>query len=163
MVASDDTDTVYLTVLESEKGKGYVKYSIPSILQNWGDSISDNFEMKSAYIEFIVDKDHPKGYISSAVPIISDDNLVAPKISYNLKDFKLVQLWNFSYKIFDDAGNYTTNWESAGTMNGFEFDLSKKFELEFRDLDVSKEYYVLFYINDSQGNRYTTNAVKIKL
>ena len=29
--------------------------------------------------------------------------------------------------------------------------------------DVSKEYYVLFYINDSQGNRYTTNAVKIKL
>ena len=163
LVASDDTDTVYLTVLESEKGKGYVKYSIPSILQNWGDSISDNFEMKSAYIEFIVDKDHPKGYISSAVPIISDDNLVAPKISYNLKDFKLVQLWNFSYKIFDDAGNYTTNWESAGTMNGFEFDLSKKFELEFRDLDVSKEYYILFYISDSQGNRYTTNAVKIKL
>ena len=48
-------------------------------------------------------------------------------------------------------------------MNGFEFDLSKKFELEFRDLDVSKEYYVLFYISDSQGNRYTTNAVKIKL
>ena len=89
--------------------------------------------------------------------------MVAPKISYNLKDFKLVQLWNFSYKIFDDAGNYTTNWESAGTMNGFEFDLSKKFELEFRDLDVSKEYYVLFYISDSQGNRYTTNAVKIKL
>lgn len=163
LVAIDDTDTVYLTVLESEKGKGYVKYSIPSILQNWGDSISDNFEMKSAYIEFIVDKDHPKGYISSAVPIISDDNLVAPKISYNLKDFKLVQLWNFSYKIFDDAGNYTTNWESAGTMNGFEFDLSKKFELEFRDLDVSKEYYILFYISDSQGNRYTTNAVKIKL
>ncbi len=163
LVASDDTDTVYLTVLESEKGKGYVKYSIPSILQNWGDSISDNFEMKSAYIEFVVDKDHPKGYISSAVPIISDDNLVAPKISYNLKDFKLVQLWNFSYKIFDDAGNYTTNWESAGTMNGFEFDLSKKFELEFRDLDVSKEYYILFYISDSQGNRYTTNAVKIKL
>lgn len=163
LVASDDTDTVYLTVLESEKGKGYVKYSIPSILQNWGDSISDNFEMKSAYIEFIVDKDHPKGYISSAVPIISDDNLVAPKISYNLKDFKLVQLWNFSYKIFDDAGNYTTDWESAGTMNGFEFDLSKKFELEFRDLDVSKEYYILFYISDSQGNRYTTNAVKIKL
>lgn len=163
LVASDDADTVYLTVLESEKGKGYVKYSIPSILQNWGDSISDNFEMKSAYIEFVVDKDHPKGYISSAVPIISDDNLVAPKISYNLKDFKLVQLWNFSYKIFDDAGNYTTNWESAGTMNGFEFDLSKKFELEFRDLDVSKEYYILFYISDSQGNRYTTNAVKIKL
>lgn len=163
LVASDDTDTVYLTVLESEKGKDYVKYLIPSILQNWGESISDNFEMKSAYIEFVVDKDHPKGYISSAVPIISDDNLVAPKISYNLKDFKMVQLWNFAYKIFDDAGNYTTNWESSGTMNGFEFDLSKKFELEFRNLDVSKEYYVLFYINDNQGNRYTTNAVKINL
>lgn len=163
-VASDDTDTVYLTVMESEKGKDYVKYLIPSVLQNWGDSISDNFEMKSAYIEFVVDKDHPKGYISSVVPIISNDNdLVAPKISYNLKDFKIVQLWNFSYKIFDDAGNYTTNWESSGTMNGFEFDLSKKFELEFRNLDVNKEYYVLFYINDNQGNRYTTNAVKINV
>lgn len=162
-VAVDDTDTVYITVMESEKGKDYVKYLIPSVLENWGESISDNFEMKSAYIEFVVDKDHPKGYISSVVPIISGDNLVAPKISYELKNFKMVQLWNFSYKIFDDAGNYTTNWESSGTMNGFEFDLSKKFELEFRDLDVSKEYYVLFYINDNQGNRYTTNAVKINL
>ncbi len=162
-VAFDDTDTAYITVLESEKGKDYVKYLIPSILENYGDDISDNFEMKSVYIEFVVDKDHPKGYISSVVPLISGDDLVAPKISYELKDFKMVQLWNFAYKIFDDTGNYTTEWESSGTMNGYEFDLSKKFEIEFRDLDSSKEYYVLFYINDSQGNRYTTNAVKIDL
>ncbi len=160
-VAYDDTDTAYLTVFESEKGKDYVKYLIPSILENYGNNISDNFEMKSAYIEFVVDKDHPNGYISSVVPLISDDDLVAPKISYELKDFKLVQLWNFAYKIFDDVGNYTTEWESSGSMNGYEFDLSKKFEIEFRDLDSSKEYYVLFYIYDSQGNKYTTNAVKI--
>lgn len=163
LVASDDVDTVYLTVMESEKGKDYVKYLIPSVLENWGEKISDNFEMKSAYIEFVVDKDHPKGYISSAVPIISDDNLVAPKISYNLKDFKMVQLWNFAYKIFDDAGNYTADWESSGSMNGVEFDLTKKFELEFKDLDVNKEYYVLFYIYDNQGNKYTTNIVKVNL
>ncbi len=163
LVASDDTDSVYLTVLESEKGKGYVKYSIPSILQNWGNSISDNYVMKSAYIEFIVDDDHPKGYISSVVPMISGDEVFAPKLNYELKDFKSVQLWNFSYKIFDSAGNYITDWESSSSMDGYEFDLSKKFELEFRDLDTSKEYYVLFHISDSQGNRYTTNAVKINL
>ena len=163
LVASDDTDSVYLTVFESEKGKGYVKYYIPSILQNWGESVSDNYEMKSAYIEFVVDDDHPKGYISSVIPMISGDEVFAPKLNYELKDFKSVQLWNFSYKIFDSAGNYTTDWESSSSMNGYEFDLAKKFELEFKDFDSSKEYYVLFHISDSQGNTYTTNAVKIYL
>lgn len=163
LVAFDKDGSAYLTVRESEKGKDYVKYLIPAILEGWGENTNDNYIMKSVYIEFVVDKDHPKGYISSVVPIISDDNLVAPKISYELKDFKKVQLWSFSYKIFDDAGNYTMDWESSSSMNGVQFNIADGFELEFRDLDSSKEYYVLFHISDSQGNRYTTNAVKINL
>ena len=163
LVAFDTDGSAYLTVRESEKGKDYVKYLIPAILEGWGENTNDNYIMKSVYIEFVVDKDHPKGYISSVVPIISDDNLVAPKISYELKDFKKVQLWSFSYKIFDDAGNYTMDWEGSSSMNGVQFNIADGFELEFRDLDSSKEYYVLFHISDSQGNRYTTNAVKINL
>lgn len=84
-------------------------------------------------------------------------------MSFELKDWKMVQFWNMSYKIFDDNGNYTTEWESSGTMSGVEFKIADGFELEFRNLDSSKEYYALFHIYDSQGNRYTTNMVKVNV
>lgn len=163
LVASDDTDTVYLTVLESEKGKDYVKYLIPATLQKWGSRMSDNFEMEAVYVEFVVDNLHPNGVISGAVPILDDDYTVAPKISYDLNDWKLVQLWNTSYKIFDNFGNYTTDWENSGVLDGIEFMLDDNFTLEFRNLDPIKEYYALFHITDSQGNRYTTNMVRVNV
>lgn len=163
LVASDDTDTVYLTVLESEKGKDYVKYLIPATLQKWGSRMSDNFEMEAVYVEFVVDNLHPNGVISGAVPILDDDDTVAPKISYDLNDWKLVQLWNTSYKIFDNFGNYTTDWENSGVLDGIEFMLDDNFTLEFRNLDPTKEYYALFHITDSQGNRYTTNMVRVNV
>ena len=34
--------------------------------------------------------------------------------------------------------------------------------IKFEDVDISKDYYCLFRITDSQGNEYTTNVVKIK-
>ncbi len=161
LVAYDSEETIYLTAVESEKGKNYVKYLIPVTLQNWGERISDNFEVAAAYIEFVVNDENPKGYISSVIPIISEEESLAPKLNYELKDWKLVQLWNFSYKIFDDNLNYTSDWESSGTMTGVEFKTEDGFELEFRDLEPGKEYYVLFNIKDSQGNQYTTNVVRV--
>ena len=120
--------------------------------------------MESAYVEFVIDNDNPDGVITGAVPIISEEeNLVAPKLSYELKDWKLVQFWNASYKIFNADGSYTTDWESSGSLSGIEFKLDEEFNLEFRDLDPSKEYYALFHISDSQGNRYTTSMVRINL
>lgn len=163
LVAYDDMDTVYLTVLESEKGKDYVKYLIPATLQKWGSRMAENFEMEAVYVEFVVDDLHPGGVISGAVPILDEDDTVAPKISYDLNDWKLVQLWNTSYKIFDDFGNYTTDWENSGVLDGIEFMLDDNFTLEFRNLDSTKEYYALFHITDSQGNRYTTNMVRVNV
>ena len=165
IVAYDSDETVYLTAFESEKGKDYVKYLIPAILQNWGSKMSENFTNEAVYVEFVIDNDNPKGVITGAIPILDekDEDLVAPKLSLELKDWKMVQFWNMSYKIFDDNGNYTTEWESSGTMSGVEFKIADGFELEFRDLDSSKEYYALFHIYDSQGNRYTTNMVKVNV
>ena len=36
------------------------------------------------------------------------------------------------------------------------------FSIEFKDLDIEKEYYVLFKVADTQGNIYTTNLAKVK-
>ena len=164
LVAYNDKEAVYLTAVESEKGKDYVKYLIPSILQKWGSKMNDNFTMESAYVEFVVDNDNPDGIITGAVPIVKEEeNLVAPKLSYELKDWKLVQFWNTSYKIFNADGSYTTNWENSGSLSGIEFKLDEGFNLEFRDLDPHKEYYALFHISDSQGNRYTTSMVRVNL
>lgn len=165
IIAYNSKESVYLTAFESEKGKDYIKYLIPAILQNWGSRMSENFTNEAVYVEFVIDDDNPKGVITGAIPIVDEKSkdLIAPKVSFELKDWKLVQFWNMSYKIFDDNGNYTTEWESSGTMSGVEFKIADGFELEFKNLDSSKEYYALFHIYDSQGNRYTTNMVKVNV
>lgn len=165
IVASNAKEAVYLTAVESEKGKDYVKYLIPAILQNWGSKMSENFTNEAVYVEFVVDDKNPNGVITGAIPIVSETegDLVAPKLSFELKDWKLVQFWNTSYKIFDDNGNYTTDWENSGSLSGIEFMIADGFNLEFKNLDSSKEYYALFHIYDSQGNRYTTNMVKVNV
>lgn len=165
IVASNAKEAVYLTAVESEKGKDYVKYLIPAILQNWGSKMSQDFTNEAVYVEFVVDDKNPNGVITGAIPIVSetDGDLVAPKLSFELKDWKSVQFWNTSYKIFDDNGNYTTDWENSGSLSGIEFMIADGFNLEFKNLDSSKEYYALFHIYDSQGNRYTTNMVRVNV
>ena len=63
---------------------------------------------------------------------------------------------------FDYDGNYNIYINKYRLVEG-QFKLDEEFNLEFRDLDPSKEYYALFHISDSQGNRYTTSMVRINL
>lgn len=158
-----DKQEVYITSLEAEKGEGYTKYIIPGTLQNWSSDFLDSFEMLPVYIQLIVDEENPNGKIAGAIEIVSDEeNNVSPKVTVDINDWKIIQLLNYKYKIFDEAGNYTTNWTSSGEITGFEAEIKEGFKLEFKDLDVSKEYYCLFKISDSQGNIYNTNVVKVE-
>ena len=162
VATSSDGEEIYVTALEGDKGTDYVKYLIPGTLQNWGDDFISDFTMLPIYLELVVDSKNPNGKITGAKEITDSDTNVSPKSSIELKDWKVLQLLNMRYKIFDANGNYTTNWESSGVITGFETELDKDFSIEFKDLDIEKEYYVLFKVADTQGNIYTTNLAKVK-
>ena len=162
VATGSDGEEIYVTALEGDKGTDYVKYLIPGTLQNWGDDFISDFTMLPIYLELVVDSKNPNGKITGAKEITDSDTNVSPKSSIELKDWKVLQLLNMRYKIFDANGNYTTNWESSGVITGFETELDKDFSIEFKDLDIEKEYYVLFKVADTQGNIYTTNLAKVK-
>ncbi len=163
LVAKDGKgEETYITVLESERGQDYTKYIIPGTLQNWDDDLLSNFEMLPVYLQFVVDDENPLGRVAGAIEVLTDEeNETSPKVAINIDDWKMIQLLNYKYKIFDDTGNYITDWTSSEEVSGFEAEIKNGFILEFKDLDKNKEYYALFRIADSQGNIYNTNIVKV--
>lgn len=162
VATGSNKEEIYITALEGEKGTDYVKYLIPGTLQKWGDDFITDFTMLPIYLELVVDSNNPNGKITGAKEITDSETNVSPKSSIELKDWKVLQLLNMRYKIFDENGNYTTDWESSGVITGFETELDEDFTIEFKDLDTEKEYYVLFKVADTQGNIYTTNLAKVK-
>lgn len=154
----------YITAMEAEVGTNYTKYLIPAALQNWNDSDIESFEMISVYLQFIVDEENPDGKIGGVIPIITDDaeSQLSPKLTLDINDWKLIQLLNYKYQILDESGEYTSEWESSGEVIVIEEEIQNGFNITFEDIDISRDYYCLFTVYDSQGNEYTTNIVKVK-
>lgn len=163
LVAKDGRgNEIYITALESEKGEDYTKYIIPGTIQRWDDDLLTNFEILPIYLQLVVDSENPNGKITGAIEVVSDDdNQTSPKVAIDIADWKVIQLLNYKYKIFDDNGNFTTDWTSSSEITGFEANITDSFELEFKDLPSDREYYALFRVADSQGNIYNTNIVEI--
>lgn len=162
VATNSDGDEIYISALESEKGVDYTKYIIPGTLQRWSDDFLNDFEMLPVYLQVIVDEENPNGKIAGAIEaVVNEENSVSPKVAIDINDWKIIQLLNYEYMIFDDSGIYSTDWSSSGVITGFEAEIDKGFSIEFKDLDISKDYYALFRIADSQGNVYTTNVVKV--
>lgn len=164
VVTDSKGEKFYVTALESEKGNDYTKYLIPAVFQNWDETDFESFEMISVYLQFIVNEENPNGIVGGAIPIITDESesQLSPKISIDIDDWKVIQLLNYKYKIIDEQGNYTSDWESSGEVIFVEEEIKNGFTISFEDIDISKEYYCLFTVFDSQGNEYTTNVVQVK-
>lgn len=159
LVAKSKDAEVYLSAIESEVGVDYIKYSIPGTLQKIADY---NFEVLAVYIQLIVDDEHPNGIISGAVPLNSEENQTYAKSSIDINDWTYIDFLNYKYKIFDDDGRYTSNWEGSGLVTGFEAEVSEEFSISFEDFDPEKDFYCMFNVKDSQGNVYKTNVVKVE-
>ena len=120
--------------------------------------------MISVYLQFIVDEENPNGRIGGVIPIITDDaeSQLSPKLTIDINDWKVIQLLNYKYQIFNESGEYTSKWQSSGEVIIVEEEIKNGFNISFEDIDISRDYYCLFTVYDSQGNEYTTNVVKVK-
>lgn len=160
IVVKEKDSKMYLTAIESMKGVDFVKYYIPATLSKW-DSKEFNFDILAVYLEFVVDNDHPLGYIATILPMEVNENYTYSKIEINLKDWDTLTLLSYKYSILDNSGNYTSNWTNSEEVLTMELDANDNIDISFDDLDISKDYYCLFRIRDSQGNIYLSNIVEI--
>ncbi len=153
-ITDGDGNILNLTALESEKGKDYVKYLIPITLSRFGDDYE--YEVINAYIEFIVDEDHPKGYMGRVVPMNDKEDKVAPKVELLIEDYDIISFNSYQYTTLNG-----TNWQSTQKIAQMQLDTTESFTLEFSDLDISNRYYALFKIEDSQGNVTYSSAILV--
>lgn len=144
----------YLQIIDrsTEDEEKYITYGVLT-----GSNNSAGWAVESAEITFKVKDGVP--YVASAKSIASDQ---PQGVLLNPKDFKYYDLMTYWYKMFDDKGNYTSDWESYSTYYGYE-EATDKLELEFTSLDGTGEYYCLFRIKDIYGGTTVSKLIKLDL
>ncbi len=155
-----NSDKMYVTAIESEKGINYTKYYIPAILSKIDEETMD-FDIIEVYLELVVNEENPNGYIARAIPMNLNENNSYPKIDINMSEWDTVKLTNYSYNILDEEGNYITDWVNSNEALIMEIDLDDPYELSFEDIDITNDYYCIFKIYDSQGNSYYSNIIEV--
>lgn len=156
----EESDNLVLLLYGAEDG--YRKYITPVMLTNLTDDLDfTDYKMESGYLQLIVYDDgriEPLGIVP-----MDDFTSVAPKSLTSLDDWKTIQFLKPSYNIFDENGNYTTEWEGSGIVTGWEFHIADIKGFEKYDFSESQEeYYCIFIINDSQGNTSYSQPVLLK-
>ena len=161
LVVTDEEGTqMYLTAIETVKGNDYVSYYIPATISRF-DTDTLKIDVVGVYVDFVVDSEHPNGYISGVYPIELNDNLTYSKVKIDLKEWDDINLLSYKYNILDKEGNYTNNWQNNPEVTMMELSAKENINIVFSDLDISKEYYCLFKIKDSQNNAYLSRLVKV--
>ena len=153
---------IYLMAFEADRGNDYTKYLIPGNIEEKDESDPLKVKTIPVFVHFVVSDKYPNGKIEG-VTLTEPDVDVASKTIIDITKIKEVQfMGTVEYKIFDASGNYLSKWEpvTGGKIEMIEENLSDIL-IEFKDLDIAKEYYGVFEIQDSQGNSYSTKPVKI--
>lgn len=160
VVTSKDGGLMYLTAVEALDGKGYVKYNIPITLSKMNIDTFE-FDIIGAYVEFVVDEDHKEGYVASIYPMDTNENQTYSKIDIDLNDWDVINFLSYKYKILDKNGKYTSNWVDSQEVLNMELLTKAEYKIEFKDLDISHDYYCIFRVKDNKGNTYSSNIVEI--
>lgn len=153
-------DTNWVIANEYQVGEDFTIYSVTTILRYLAEDLSD-WKTQISYILVRIDEKNPNGAIIGIIPKPNPEDLNSTKKDIDLKEWSTAEFWQFKYKIFDEKGNYTWDWGSSETHYGFEINPKEDFKIELANLDKEYDYYCLFLIEDTQGNQYTTNLIKI--
>lgn len=160
IVTDKDGNEMYLTAMESKRGNDYVTYFIPGTVTRFDPDLL-SIDVVGVYLEFVVDTTHPNGYVSKVYPIDLNENLTYSKIEIDLKEWDDLSLLSYKYNILDEAGNYTPTWQNNEEIKKINLSTDEGINIKFSDLDISKDYYCLFRIKDSQNNTYLSNLVQV--
>ena len=116
-----------------------------------------DFKLYSARTYILLNKDKP--FIDKHIYSRKNDAGVQ-EVSLDEEDFTSVDYLIPTYKIVDENGNYTNNWESSDSIYYISVEPGK-YDLKYSNLDSKGEYYCLFKIFDVKKQVHYSNLVKI--
>ena len=160
LAEDDEGNKLYLTALESEKGNDYVKYHIPALISRFNED-TFNIEVLAVFLGFVVDNEHPNGYIATVTPAVVNQNYTYSNYEIDINEWDSLSLVSYKYDILNDEGKYTKNWEASKEIIGLDISIGDDYKIYLADLDISRNYYSLFEVKDSQGNIYSSNIVEV--
>lgn len=152
IVDHTDESSAYLQLVERSKG-GITNYSTTAILQDFTDI--SNWKMDS--VQLRIDYKDNKPYIAGAV--VKDEKVPSGR-TVKLEDYTTMDISNFRYKVLDENGKYTGDWEGDPTKYLFELSLDSDYELKNVSLGDG-DYYCVFIVYDIYGNYFYSNLMSI--
>ena len=162
VITDKNNVSMNLTAIESVKGIDFVKYYIPATLSRT-DAETFEFDIIAVYLEFVIDEEHPNGFVAGYYPMEFNENHTYSKVEINPKDWSIITLLSYKYKILDEEDNYTSNWENNGEVLNMEVRTKDDYKIEIKELEPSNNYYCLFRIKDSYGKIHISNIVEVNI
>lgn len=160
VITDSEGNKMPLTAIESVRGVDYVSYYIPATVSRF-DPDTLEIDIVSVYLDFVVDQDHKEGFVSGIYPMELNENLTYSKTEMKLEDWEEINLLSYRYKIIDEEGNYIKTWDNSGKLTTINLSTKDSLNIKFENIDISKDYYCIFRVRDSQNNQYYSNIVKV--
>lgn len=147
-----------ITMYQVRDGSGDQKYCASAIFWLFADDITD---WKTDPVEWQIKIENGNPTALGAYLIEGANGEEIPqKQLLNYKDYSAVE-FSFSTRIpkKDANGNLLPyfQWDSTGNFFGNQYDVAEGFHLECREIDDKGDYYVMFVVNDIQGNSYASD------
>lgn len=152
---SDSSESFLLLVERSKSGKkslitnAVLEYASSENLSDW----------KITAVTASIDTEEEEPKITSYVQLDSENGVAGTII--NPEEYTTASFVNSHYRILDEKGNYTDNWDNDGIINAFKLKI-KDIKLKKSSLDDNEEYYCVFKIRDIYGNEYYSKLLNIK-
>ena len=150
----DDEDETYVQLVE-RMVDGKKMYYGDVILSYYSSDDMSEWKTHRATVYY----DYKKNDVSVSNIVLKGDEQIDGTVA-NLEDYDAIQFWNFRYKILDDNGKYTEDWESSPTQYGHEFYTDKQFMFKRATLDEG-DYYCVFVVKDIYGNVYYSKLLSV--
>lgn len=160
IVSNENNYEGVFTLFEEENTDGYIKYSTIVTLEDIGSDDIGKWRFDVATVSLMLDKQKNKVSISGV--LLSNKEDLPSKVMVDLKDYTHIIFSSTSYKILDENGNYTEDWDNNGTSEGHEFRTDEDYEFKINDFSDDYDYYCVFRIYDVNNNYYYSNLVKMK-
>ena len=154
---NDSDNQRHIIPIMYNKSDGVETYESPfAILYDTSKSITDVGFSYNVNAYFKIDGTKVN-FTSAKISIDNDERTTGMLL--DISKFDSIELWTPIYKITDDNGNYTMDWESAPELTGFS---SKIADLDLQTSTLQNgEYYVVINIVDVNNNVYPSSLIKV--
>lgn len=156
-----DNTKEFFTIMQIESNSKNKEYTTSIMLEK----IDPNLDLKdwkfdNGNAHIIVDK-KDNAYLDKIYLITKEEDgtISTGGAIADINSYTHIAVPYFRYKILDENGNYTSNWESSSTKYMFEAPIDK-YHFETSSLDEG-DYYCVFVIYDAQNKPYYSNLIKI--